>query len=55
MIRQSNLKRKAATMLNRKPFQIELVEEHHNGATVHCKDGNHLNIPIQEWIGQAIE
>jgi hypothetical protein len=53
-IRQGNLKIKAAKLLNRKPNQIVKVVETIDGASVECKDGNHLNIPNRDWIGYDI-
>jgi len=54
-ISQSNLKIKAAMMLNRKPSQIKSVVENVDGAGVECSNGNHLIIPLAAWIGTDFE
>jgi len=54
-ISQTNLKIKAAMMLNRKPSQIKSVVENVDGAGVECSNGNHLIIPLAAWIGTDFE
>ena len=54
-ISQSNLKIKAAKMLDRKPSQIKNVVENVDGAGVECTNGNHLIIPLAHWIGSEFE
>jgi len=54
-ISQTNLKIKAAMMLNRKPSQIKSIVENVDGASVECSNGNHLIIPLAAWIGTDFE
>lgn len=50
-IAQKSLKEKAAKMLETKVTNIIKVIESHNGASVECRNGNKLVIPLEYWVG----